>query len=606
MAQNKDFQQVRELYTQLKATRDRAKPIWDDISRFVGINTQPNYAYNRDGQATATDQLDKYVDDPTAAINVNQAGDYMVGIMWGTGEGVMNLIPSRYVKELVDEQAVKPFYDFATDQTLYHMNHAEAGYTSALRPYAYDQVAFGTSGIGIFPNKGFEMGDENALIARQYGVDNVVIDEGKSGLVDYVFATYNWRVNRIVGEFCMVGGKLDEQALAKMPKAVQDAYKRKDANMKFDVVFGMMPRDDYDPKSKGAKGTRYRGVWFMDTNDSSGFFMEEDFAKRPINIARMIRIRGEVWGRASGTMLISSIRSVNYMIGTTIEVMEKMADPALGMFSNAIFGDSVLDTSPSGLTIFNSTLAAASGGNPTFKLFDVGDPTALIQFLVPYLNEKITTAFKVDTLLDFASNKEMTATESMQRYVIRGQSLSGVLTQQKNERLIPDVERAVSILLSVGELGVNPQTDRAKADALRQRRPERIIPDAVLKCIAMGKPWFEIQFNNEMEKLIRTDRVKNLLQVLQSVGAIAQLYPEIVLAVDWYRLLKDINDNLDANSQILMSEVKFKDAVAKIDAAKAQAAAMQAGQVGAATAKDATTANKNQAQVKAIGAGNGQ
>jgi hypothetical protein len=215
---NKDFQQVRTLYGELKTTRDRAKPPWDDISRYVGINTQPNYAYNRDGQAQAADRLDQYVDDPTATISVNQAGDYLTGIMWGTGEGVLSLVPSRYVKELVDAEAVQPFYDFATDQTLYHMNHHEAGYSTALRPYAYDQFSFGTSGIGIFLNRGFVDGrDENALIARQYGVDNVVIDEGKSGLVDYVFATYNWRVNRIVGEFAMVGGVLDQKAFDKLP-----------------------------------------------------------------------------------------------------------------------------------------------------------------------------------------------------------------------------------------------------------------------------------------------------------------------------------------------------------------------------------------------------
>lgn len=594
----KDYQSVQQLFTSLKIPRDQTQPLWNDISRYVGINTNSNLPNDKGNRSPST-QLDQYVDDPTAAISVNQAGDYMVGIMWGTGEGVMDLIPSRYVKELVDTEIVQPFFDFATDQTLYHMNHHECGYNSALRPYAYDQFSFGTSGIGIFPNRGFKEGkEENALVARQYGIDNVVIDEGKSGLVEYVFATYNWRINRIVGEFCMDSGTVDNTMLAKLPKDMQAAYRRKDTNTKFSIVFGFMPRDDYDPKLKGKKGTRYRGVWFVDENNTTGDFLkEEDFAERPINIARMIRIRGEVWGRASGTMLISSIRSINYMIGTSIEVMEKMADPALGIFSNAIFGDSVLDTSPSGLTVFNSTLSG--GGAPTFQLHEVGDPTALVQFLVPYLNEKVVTAFKVDTLLDFAANKEMTATESMQRYVIRGQSLSGVLTQQKNERLIPDIRRSVSILLDVGELGVNPQTDAERAKTLTANgRGMRVIPDAVLACIAAGKPWYEIRFNNEMEKLIRTDTVNNLLKVLSSVGAIAGLYPEIVLAVNWYKLLKDINDNLDANNQILLTESQFKEAIAKIEQAKQAAAQAQLAQAGAATAKDATAAQKNQAEAR--------
>ena len=598
-----DFKQTIGLYDQLRANRDRTKPLWDSISQYVGIGTDPDYAWNG-AKGNKSEQLDQYVDDPTAAISVNQAGDYLMGIMWGTGENVLSLVPSKHVEELIDPEALAGFYKYASSQTLYHLNHPEAGYQTALRPYAYDQVAFGTSGIGLFVNRGFKEGrDEHALVARNYGVDNVVIDEGKSGMVDFVFATYNWRVNRIVSEFAMKDGAIDEAKLATLPKQIKDAYTKKNVNDTFDIVFGMSPNEMYNPRLKGKKGARYRGVWFFpDKTDASNdkYFMEEFFNERPINMARMIRIRGDVWGRASGTMLISSIRSVNYMISTSIEVMEKMADPALGVMSNAVFGDNVLDTSPSGLTVFNSTLAQ---GNPTFPLYDVGDPTNLVKFLVPYLNEKITTAFKIDVLLDFASSKEMTATESMQRFVIRGQSLSGVLTQQKNERAIPDVKRAVSILTDLGEIGVNPKTDAERASRLTARNlTERIIPDEVLQVMDSGKPWYEIHFNNELEKLIRTEKVQSLLQILNAIGAIAGLYPEIVLSVDWYKLLKDINDNLDANNQVMFTKAQFDGALAKIEEAKAAALQMQLGREGAATAKDATSAQKNVKESEAINA----
>ncbi len=600
-----DFKQTLELYEQLKTNRDRTKPLWDSIANYVGIGVDPDYAYNG-SKGTKGQQLDQFVDDPTAAISVNQAGDYLMGIMWGTGENVLSLTPSKHVEELIDVEAVAPFFKYASDQTLHHMNHPEAGYQTALRPYAYDQVAFGTSGIGLFVNRGFKEGrDENALIARNYGVDNVVIDEGKSGMVDFVFATYNWRVNRIVSEFAMKDGAVDKAKLAALPKQIKDAYTKKQVNDVFDIVFGMSPNEKYKPKFKGKRGARYRGVWFFpDKADTSNnkYFMEEFFNERPINMARMIRIRGDVWGRASGTMLISSIRSVNYMISTSIEVMEKMADPALGVMSNAVFGDNVLDTSPSGLTVFNSTLAGQ--GNPTFPLYDVGDPTNLVKFLVPYLNEKITTAFKIDVLLDFASSKEMTATESMQRYVIRGQSLSGVLTQQKNERAIPDVKRAVSILMDVGELGVNPSTDGERAARLTTRGlTDRIIPAEVLEVIASGKPWYEIHFNNELEKLIRTEKVQNLLQVLNAIGAIAGLYPEIVLAVDWYKLLQDINQNLDANNQVMFTKAQFNGALAKIEEAKQLAAQAQIGGEVASAAKDASSADKTSKEAEAINVG---
>jgi len=596
----KDFQSIFQRYTELKSERESYKPLWDSISKFVGINVNPGYTWNNRGNKAKDN--DEYVDDPTSAISVNQFGDYMVGIMWGTGDNAFKLVPSRYVLELASPEEVEGYYDFATQQSLYHINHPDAGFNGCLRSYAYDQAAFGTSGIGAFPNKAFiNKTADNALIFRQYGVDNVCIDEGRAGLVEYVFATYKWRVSRIVGEFCTENGAVNDMAIERLPRAIKTAWKKNKLNDEFTIVFGVMPRDDYDPKKMGARGTKYRGVWFQDGDAANNtIFFEESFAERPIAMARMIKVRGEVYGRSSGTMLLSTIRAVNFMLATSIEVIEKMANPSLGILNNAIFGDSVLDTSPNGLTVFNSALAA--GQQPTFPLYDVGDPSSLIQYLIPYLNEKVTTAFKVDALLDFSSAKEMTATESLQRYAIRGKSLAGILQQQKVECLDVVGRRVVSVLYGLDQLGVNPRVSNDAAAKLKAtNRGERVIPDAVLQTIEAGRPWFEIRFNNELEKLTRTESVQALVQVLQSIGGIAALYPQIIEAIDWYKLLKDINDNLDANNQILIGETKFKEKIQALAQQQAAAMALQAGQMGSEIQKNTAQGNKSNAEAKQVG-----
>ena len=595
-----EYENIQRLYSDLKTVWEQKKPDWEDIAQFVGIGVDIDYIAHHGKSSNVARDTDEFIDDPTAAISVNQAGDYLMGIMWGTGEDVFQIEPSRYVTELVDEALVKDWYDYATDQALYHMNHPQAGFSTSLRPYVYDQMSFGTSGIGVFKNKAFEeFIDDNALIFRPYGVDNTMIEEGKSGQPEIVAAVYNWKVNRIVAEFCRTGGEVDDKKLEKLPEPIKKAWEAKDFNETFQIVFMAFPREDFDPKLKGKRGARYRGVWFMDDNSHNKIFFEEDFVERPIAVARAIKVRGETYGRASGTMLISTIRSVNFMVGTAIEIVEKMSNPSLGMFNNAIFGDSVLDTSPNGLTIFNSTLAMASKGNPAFPLYDVGDPSALLEFLVPYLNEKITTAFKVDALLDFSSAKEMTATESLQRYAIRGKSLAGFLLQQKNEQLVPTSKRAISMLMSMGELGVLP-TDE-KANKLKKRLPERIIPEAVVEVIKSGRPWYELKFNNELEKLVRTEAIQNLMQVIQAITAVAALYPEIIYAVNWYKLLKEINDNLDIGAQIMLSEDDFRDEVKKAAEARAQAQQAQMAQAMGGAAKDMAQAEKSQKEAANVG-----
>ena len=596
----KDFDQIYRRYTALKTEREKYRSSWEDISRHVGINVNTDYTWtNNEGRKGQP--LDEHVDDPTAAISVNQAGDYLIGIMWGTGQEAFRLVPSRHVLEIDEREAVEPWYKFASDQTLYHMNHSDAGLNSALRPYGTDQNAFGTAGIGVFKNKDFINGvAHNALVFRQYGVDNMVIDEGKSGMIDTVFATYQWRINRIVAEFATEKGTVTEAGLAKLPKVMRDAWVKQDMNQEFTIVFGMFPRDDFDPKLAGKRGARYRGVWFMDRGNNNKIFFEEDFSTKPISVARMIKVRGETWGRASGTMLISTIKAVNFMLATAIEVIEKMNNPSLGVFNNAIFGDSVLDTSPMGMTVFNQALMGG-GSSPAFPLYDVGDPSKLLQLIIPYLNEKIATAFKIDTLLDFASAKSMTATESLQRYAIRGKSLAGMLQQQKVELLDPTGKRCVTALWEMGELGVNPRTMEDAAQKLKtKRKTERIIPQSVLDVAMSGKPWFEIEFNNELEKMTRTEKIQALIQVIQSITAIASLFPQIVAAVDWYKLLSDINNCLDANNQILIGATKFKEIIAQQAQQQQAMMAMQAGQAGAQIQKDVSQAGKNSAEARNV------
>lgn len=593
-----EFSDIYSRYQKMISERSEHSTLWRDISKYTGINVDIDYGDNQ-GYGTKSEQRDQYIDDPTSAIAVNQFGDYLMGVLWGNGEGVFKVKPSRYVLETADAQSLRPFFEFVTDQTLYHMNHPKAGLRAKLNEYAYDQGAFGNSAIGVFKNQRFLDGvSHNALLFRSYGVDNGMIDEGLNGLPEYFDCTYNWRTARIVNEFCCGADGVSKDAVEKLPDSIRKSWEKGDINGIHKIVFALFPRDDYNPKLQGKRGTPYRGVWFMANGEGGKFFYEEDFYEKSIAWCRMIKMRGHVYGRSSGTMLLSTIRSVNFMLGTGIDVIEKMANPSLGTFNAALFGDSVLDTSPNGMNIFNQSMMG-SASSPIFPIYDVGDPKALLEFLVPFLNDKVTTAFKVDALLDFNNQTGMTATESMQRFTIRSKSISGILSQQKNELLDVIIPASIGILWRCGELGVDPQIMPDKADELRRLgKSQRIIPDAVLRAVADGKPWFELEYNNEMDRMLRADRVQHLLQVVQSTLVIAQAYPQIIEAVDWYKLLAEINENLDTSSKILLTEREFKQKIQQIAQAQQAQMQLQAGQQMAAIDKDAAQAEKMKADAK--------
>ena len=563
------FENIKKRYNELCAERDRYVSRWEETAKYVGIRVRPQQYYN-EGQVNANEDLDKFTEDPTASLSVQQSADYLKGIMWGNGNDAISLEPTDDILQMVDKSAVEPWYEYATNQLLSQMNHPNAGLNSALGAYLYDQQAFGTSGVGAFPNSAYGRGyDTNVLLFKEYGVDSLCIDEGKNGLVEVVFNTYQWRTNRVVSEFCDKADGFDEKMFNRLPKKIQAAWKAQNLNQIFTIVQGIVPRDDFTPGALGKKGCKYIGYWFDKSENK--FFHTEDYQDMPIPVARAIKIRGEVYGRASGTMLISSIRCINQAVSDCMVAMAKMVRPPIGVLSAALFGDDVIDTSENGLTVFNA--AQLNGQNPIIPMQDVGDPSALVNWLVPYLNEKIATAFKIDILLDFSANSDMTATESLQRFSIRGRSLSGMILQQKTELFEPLIRRCVSICMNKGVMGVDPTDEERIAEIVESGRQERIVPDAVVECIKEGKPWYKIKFNNDVDKLGQGEKVEDLLKLINVITALMAVNPQIASAINWYKLLADVSAALGLKDNIV-SENEFK---AQIEAqAQAQAQMMQA------------------------------
>lgn len=580
---NNTFENIKRRYQELKAERDKYVPRWEEISKYVGIRVRPQTYFNQ-GEVNKTEDLDKYTEDPTASLSVQQSADYLKGIMWGNGDRAISLEPSDDILELASKEDLDPWFKYATSQVLTQMNHPDAGLNSALNAYFYDQNAFGTSGVGGFPNSAFGQGyDTNVMIYRPYGIDTLCIDEGKNGLVQIVYNTYQWRVNRLVSEFCDKKDGFDKEMFVRLPKKVQDAYNNNNLNQIFTIVQAIVPRDDFVPGALGKNGCKYVGYWFDESE--SNFFYEEDYKDMPIPVARAVKIRGEVYGRAAGSMLLSTIRCINEAVSDCMVTMAKMLNPPIGILNTALFGDDEVDTSENGLTVLNAAMLA--GANPIIPMQDVGDPTPIVNWLVPYLNEKVATAFKIDILLDFSASSDMTATESLQRFSIRGRSLSGMILQQKTELFEPLIRRTVSVCMDKGVLGIDPTDEAVVAELTELGVRDRIIPEAVVACIMEGKPWYKIKFNNEVDKLGKTEKVDDLLKLINVIAALMSVNPQISMAIDWYSLLADVSDALGLKQNIF-SEQQFK---AQVEAqAKQQAALVQAQ-----AAQEQAVANRNNA-----------
>jgi len=596
---NTEEKLVIERYTELKTRRAKFVPRWKDIQNYVAITNDINVDF--EDNRTGSEQKDVFINDPTAFISTNQAGDYLAGILWNSG--IITLEPSTYVKKNSTED-LSEFYKNASNITQEQIDSSDAGFQAILKSYCYDQFSFATSGIGAFRSKEFDNGQsECCLTFKPYGVWNSCIDEGSSNKVNVIYTVYNWRLNKIVDEFCYnKDGELDETIIAKLPEELKQAYDAKDYNKKFKLVYGILPHDHYQMGKRGVKGARYKGFWFLE--GSKQVFNVDYYKELPIAVCRAIRVNNQEYGESSGSLAISSIKMLNYITGNAVDNIDKTTNLPLGVVSGSLVNGNTINTSANKVTQFNAK-AMGDGKSPVFPIATVGDISGLVNFLIPKAEKDIVNVFKIDQLLDSNSATSMTATESSYRMSIRGKSTSGLISQQKTELLEPLTHRDISIIQDCKLYGyildeLPETTEEEIAFKKKVIEDKEFIPEPVVKAMRDGKRWYKLRFNGELEKLANSELYDALARFLQLAQAVFGIVPETVMAMKGYELLKLIKDisNLN-NDNLMLSETEFKNALKAKAEIEQKQMDIQSAMAQSQIVKNTATAQKDGAMADA-------
>lgn len=572
---DKEANLVFEKFSQLKTERQKYIPRWKDIQNYVAITNEINSEF--EDNENKSKQKDVYINDPTGFICTNQAGDYLAGILWGLN--AITLEPSEYLKKISKGDDFSEFFKNATEITLNQMNSTDAGLNSILKSYAYEQFSFGTSGIGAFRSKAFDEQQSDCCITyKPYGVYNSCIDEGASSKINVVYTAYNWTLNKIIEEFCIINGQFNEKAFKQLPDDFTNAYQAGRMNQKFKIIYGILPNNFYRMNKRGKAGAKYKGYWFIES--SKNIFKVDYYKEMPVAFCRFVRVNNQVYGESSGSLAISSIKLLNHLKGDTIDNIEKITDAPLGVLSGALVAGNVINRSAGSVTVFNPQ-ATAQGNSPIFPLSQAGDISAVVNFLLPELKKDITNIYKIDQLLDFNSATQMTATESSYRMSIRGKSINGILSQQKAECIEPLVHRSISIIqeskLYGNILNEMPETTEEEFNE-KQRVIEsgEYIPEQIVQCMRDGKRWYKIKFNGELEKLCNNEIYQAIGQFLQYFQAILQIKPELANALNDYDFIDLIQEvsNL-ANNKLIKPKTQYNEILENIQQQQQAQAEMQ-------------------------------
>lgn len=588
---------VIEKFSQLKSERTKYTRLWKDVQDYVAITNNINSEF--ESESKEGKEKDLFINDPTGFICTNQAGDYLAGILWNLE--AITLEPTDEVKKAAGGADLSGFYKKATKITLEQMNSTDAGFLSILKSYCYDQFSYATSGIGVFRSKEYDdMQTECCLNFKAYGVHNSCFDEGANNKINVVYTVYNWSINRIIEEFCIIEGEFNEEAYKRLPEKIRNAYDAKKLNEKHKLVFGILPNKFYKLEKRGKVGAKFKGYWFLDGDKK--IFNVEYFSELPVAVCRFIRVNGQVYGESSGTLAISSIKMLNHIMGDTIDNIEKITDAPLGIVSGALVAGNVLNRTAGSVTQFNPQ-AIANGQSPIFPIAQAGDISAVVNFLLPMLNKNITNIFKIDQLLDFNNQTQMTATESSFRMSIRGKSISGVLSQQKDECIEPVCHRAIAIIKEAGLYGQSLEdmqlSIQAPEDAIAFElalKENNFIPEAVAAAMKNNKRWYKLKFNGELEKLCNAELYESIGRFLQYFASLLQMKPEIIYTINEYEfleLLKKVSNLV--NDNLVKTKTEYNAILAALEEARAQQEQMQNAIDAANVTKQYASAEKDTA-----------
>lgn len=546
----RDIKFYRSLKQNLETTRDRYTGLWSLISSVLGRRE----SYGKLGQVTfsESDTLDHDAYDPSCKRAVETVCDYYAALVFPSNNP-FELVP------LAKNDPTQNDYDWfkkQSDKLVSSLYNNKSGFLEVKPVFYRDWDTFGTA--AFFTTE--QDDDECPFVVQEFGIDSMAIQDGSNSQPEYAVLAFNWYPQVIVDYF----GK---DLYGKLPSDVRSEYESGDWDTQHILYCVIHKNPEYDPKAKlGKARAKFKSVWFFESDEQ--IFAENEFFENPLTVSRYARIRGEVYGRSDVSNFINTVAAINGIIYLAYKSLSKRADPAIGIYDNALANDTELDTDAGAVVALDSTFASAA--NPVVPLQDIGDTSGLTNVLLTFLRDELVKAFKLDVILPIVQTGAMTATEFVNRLALQSEVLSGILTRHLAQ-LSGFYDRIIGIC--------------SRRDGYFDFENA---PKYVKKAVANGEKWYSVKFNNSITNIMNSSAQRDFVNTLNSLVMAAQVDQSIAPDIDLYdSVLAIVKDSVLKNALPTKTQHEQNKAARQMQVAQAQQAQI---------ANLQSQANKNNAQ----------
>ncbi len=275
------------------------------------------------------------------------------------------------------------------------------------------------------------------------------------------------------------------------------------------------------------------------------------FKENPYVIPRYLKASTETYGRSPAMNALPDIKVLNKMVETSLKAAAKQVDPPLLIPDDGMIAP--IRMSAGSLNYYRS------GSRDKIEPLQIGQNTSVTLNAENQRREAIAKMFHVDQLL-VTANRNMTATEVLQRNEEKMRILGPVLGRLQSELLEPMILRVFNIML------------RKK---LFNEAPE-----------ILANQEIKIEYVSPMATAQKSQELQSLMRGLELFAQIAPIAP-VQDYIDENGLVKQIINILSLPARIIKSDSQVKQI--REERAQQQAAQMQMQQAmqEAQIAKDA-------------------
>ena len=382
----------------------------------------------------------------------------------------------------------------------------------------HDLIAFGTSCLMIEEDK------EDTLLFSARHIKEIYIQENKKGFVDTLYRRFKMPAQAAADKF----------GIDNVSKNIINLLKKNPFD-DVDLVHVIKPRLDFDPNKQDKKNMPFQSIYME--YESGHIISIGGFKENPYVIPRYLKASTEVYGRSPGMNALPDVKVLNKMVENSLKAAAKQIDPPLLIPDDGMLAP--IRMSPGSLNYYRS------GSRDRIEPLNINANNATTLNNENQRREAITKMFHVDQLV-VTENRNMTATEVLQRQEEKMRILGPVLGRLQSELLSPLIIRIFNVMLRQGLFQPSP-------DILQSQE-------------------LNIEYVSPMALAQRSQELQSIMRGLELFGSMAQTMP-VMDYIDENGFIKQIIDILGLPASMIKSDGQVQQI--REERAAAEAAAME-------------------------------